>query len=319
MICRLAPIFACLAVPAWADVPNVVADIGPVHSMVARVMDGVGEPDLMVPTSVSPHGHAMRPSEADALSKADVVIWVGASLAPWMGAAVETLAENAVSLELIEDVGVAPAPEGAAADNKTIGAKDDHDDHAGHDHESHDDEHDHGHDHGGVDPHAWLDPATGKLWLEQIAKTLSEVDPENAIIYTANAEAGMAELDSLIQEVRTRIEPLRGRGYITFHDAYYWFETRFDLPSLGAISVSDAAPASAGQVALLRQIVVSSKAVCVFSEPQFAPSLVATLTDGTPARSGELDPLGATLQPGIDLYPTLLRNLSISLEDCLSK
>lgn len=309
MIRRLAPVFACLALPAGAEVPRVVADIGPVHSMVARVMDGVGEPMLLIPTSVSPHGHGMRPSEAEMLSRADVVIWVGAALAPWMGAAVGSLAEDATSLELLVDVGVAPPPEGVMQADKVIGGELDHDDH----------DHDHDHDHGGIDPHAWLDPATAKLWLGRIAETLAEADPENAIIYATNAEAGQAEFDSLMLEVRTRVEPLRGRGYITFHDAYHGFETRFDLPSLGSISVSDAVPASAGQVAALRDAVVSSKAACVFSEPQFPPGLVVTLTDGTSAGSGELDPLGATLQPGIELYPTLLRNLSLALEDCLSK
>lgn len=317
MIRCLAPVFACLALPALADMPRVVADIGPVHSMVARVMDGVGVPDLMLPTGVSPHGHAMRPSEADALSKADAVFWVGASLAPWMERAVDSLAQDAVSVELLVDAGVAPLPEGAAqadadrAIENLLPLEHGHDDHAGHGHE--------GHDHGGFDPHAWLDPATGKLWLDRIADTLAELDPENAIIYTANAEAGRAELDSLMIEIRARLTPLRGRGYITFHDAYSWFETRFDLPALGSISVSDATPASAGQVAALREIITTSEATCIFSEPQFDPGLAEILVDGTSVHTGVLDPLGATLQPGTELYPALLRNLSLSLEDCLTR
>ncbi|SDZ56669.1 zinc transport system substrate-binding protein [Jannaschia faecimaris] len=329
MIGRLAPFFACLALPALAEVPVVVADIGPVHSMVARVMDGVGTPVLMIPAGVSPHGHAMRPSEAAALTRADLVVWVGAALAPWMERVVETLAEDARSLELLEDVGVAPSPKALQAENMEAEPGDhpgddhghaEHEEHAEADHSGEDHGHadDHGHDHGGIDPHAWLDPATGKLWLDRIAEVLTELDPENEIIYAANADAGKAELDSLMMEIRARMVPLQGRGYITFHDAYSGFEERFDIPSLGAISVSDAAPASAGQVASLREVVVASQAVCVFAEPQFDPGLVKTLTEGTSARSGVLDPLGATLQPGIDLYPTLLRNLSISLEDCLT-
>lgn len=318
MIRRLATVFTCLALPAVAEVPRVVADIGPVHSMVARVMEGVGAPDLMLPTGVSPHGHAMRPSEADALSKADAVFWVGASLAPWMERAVESLAQDAVSVELLVDAGVAPVPEGRASAEKDHGDADDHGD--GHEnHDDHADHEDHGHDHGGVDPHAWLDPETGKIWFERIAETLADLDPENAIIYAANADAGMAELDSLMIEIRERVAPLRGQGYITFHDAYNWFETRFDLPASGSVSVSDATPASAGRVAELREIIVASEATCIFSEPQFDPGLAATLAEGTSAQTGVLDPLGATLQPGPALYPTLLRNMSLSLEDCLTR
>ncbi|CTQ49510.1 zinc ABC transporter substrate-binding protein [Jannaschia donghaensis] len=304
MIPRLAPLLACLTFPAVADVPAVVADIGPVHSMVARVMDGVGNPRLLIPAGVSPHGHAMRPSEADALARADIVFWVGTALAPWLDRAVDSLASDAMSVELLETA--AGAPEGAEEDHDDDVDNDAHDDHDGH-------------DHGDIDPHAWLDPVTGKLWLDRIADVLAEADPENAIIYAANAEAGKAELDTLVVEVRAQLEPVRGRGYITFHDAYHGFETRFDMPSLGAISVSDAVPPSAGQVARLRDVVTTAKAVCVFSEPQFDPGLVETLTEGTEARAGVLDPLGATLQPGMTLYPTLLRSIATALEDCLSR
>lgn len=333
----LTPFFACFALPALAEVPVVVADIGPVHSMVARVMDGVGVPSLLLPTSVSPHGHAMRPSEAEMLTQADVVIWVGADLAPWMAQAIGSLAQNAVAVELLEEGGIAPLPaapdvmvEEAHHEGEEDNHHDGHDGHGDHEehesdkgHEGHDDHadaaaHDHGHDHGGIDPHGWLDPATGKLWLRHIADVLSEVDPENAIIYGANAEAGQAELDGLILELRAQLAPVAGRGFITFHDAYGRFEARFGMPSLGAISISDAVPPSARQVSVLRDMVVASKAECVFSEPQFAPDLVTTLTEGTGARAGVLDPLGATLQPGIELYPTLLRNISASLKDCLT-
>ena len=319
MIPRLALIFACLTTPALADAPRVLADIGPVHSMVARVMDGVGEPVLLIPAGMSPHGHSMRPSEADALTRADLVVWVGPALTPWLERAVETLANDAVSLALLE------AEDGEHAGE---GAHDDHADHADHAgeaaHDDHAEEHAEeaahdGHDHGGVDPHAWLDPVTGKHWLDRIAARLSELDPGNAIIYAANADAGKAELDALIQKIRATLAPVRGGGYITFHDAYGGFASRFDMPSLGAISVSDAIPPSAGQVSELRDRVVASEARCVFSEPQFDPGLVETLTEGTEARTGVLDPLGATLRPGIGLYPKLLTNLSMALETCLAK
>lgn len=331
MSLRFALVLGVLPFSAVAEVPSVLADIGPVHSLVARVMDGVDAPVLLLPPGASPHGYAMRPSEAEALERADVVFWVGEALAPWLGDAIGTLAEDALTVELLQQVVERPEAQeeseadhgddhgddhaaGHDDDDDPAKAAEDHDDH-GHDDHGHDD-HGHGHDHG-VDPHAWLDPINAKLWLGVIAETLAEVDPENEIIYAANAEAGQAEIDALMIEIRERLAPVTQSGYIVFHDAYGWFEDRFEFPALGSISVSDAVPPSAARVSALRNVVVASEAACVFSEPQFNPGLVDTLTEGTNARSGVLDPLGALLEPGVSLYPTLLRNLSIALAECL--
>ena len=80
---------------AMAKAPNVAADIAPVHSLVARVMAGVGTPDLVFPAGASPHQYNLRPSEAGALQEADVVFWLGEDLTPWLADAVATLAEGA--------------------------------------------------------------------------------------------------------------------------------------------------------------------------------------------------------------------------------
>ncbi|WP_179378349.1 zinc ABC transporter substrate-binding protein [Jannaschia marina] len=336
MIRRLVPFLSVLAVPAAAEVPNVVADIGPVHSMVARVMEGVAEPSLLLPTNVTPHGHSMRPSEARMLADAEIIFWVSGDLTPWLERGIGSLAEDAVSVELLEDAGVALSPEGAkdhddhneehahGADTHDDDHGDAHDEHHG-DEPHHDEEHEdaadghdhHGHDHGDVDPHAWLDPQTGKIWLTHIAEVLSRHDPDNAVIYRANAEAGHAELDRIQADVQTRLAPVRDVGFVTLHDAYSAFERRFDVSVLGSITVSEAAPATAAQISELREEVVASRAICVFSEPQFPDDLVQTLTEGTEARSGVLDPLGAALTPGATLYPLLLDRISLSLEECL--
>ncbi|WP_281824658.1 zinc ABC transporter substrate-binding protein [Jannaschia rubra] len=300
---RLALLLSVVAFPAVAEVPKVVADVGPIHSMVARVMDGLGAPTLIVPPGLSPHGHALRPSEASALQDADVVVRVGGTLAPWLDDAVGTLAPKARSLVLLD----VPETQLRTFD-EDHGHGDDDDPHKDHDADA-----------VAIDPHAWLDPDNGKLWLDAIADTLSEADPENAIIYAANAEAGRAELDGLKIEIEGTLAPVRDRGFIVFHDAYGYFEEKFSIPSAGAINVSDAAPPSAARVAALRDAVVDADAVCVFSEPQFNTGLVTTLTEGTGARSGVLDPLGAALQPGPALYPALLRGLATSLSECLAE
>jgi zinc transport system substrate-binding protein len=321
------------AAPASAS-PTVVTDIPAVHALVSTVMQGVGEPEMILPPGASPHGYAMRPSEAAALQSADVVVWIGEALTPWLERAIDTLAPDAVSVELLAAPG---ATTHEFRDGATFEKHDhDHDEHEEHAHDDHahdetaaadhdheDDAHDapahddHAHDHDGVDPHAWLDPENGKVWLDAIAAALSAADPVNAGAFFQNAAAGKAELDALIADISADLAPVRDRGFVVFHDAYQYFEARFGVEATGAISLGDAAAPSPARVAEIKGAIEAMDAACVFSEPQFEPALVETVIEGTNARSGVLDPLGAKLPLGPSLYPALLSNMRDSLLDCL--
>ena len=303
---------------AAANVPRVAADIAPVHSLVSRVMQGVGTPDLIIAPGASPHEYSLRPSEARALSEADLVFWVGEDLTPWMENAISTLAAGADVTALLDLEGVEKLPFRDAA----IFGDDGHDHVEGHDHaEGHskeaEHEHDHDHDHGEVDAHAWLSPANALVWLDAIAMRLSAADPDNAAVYEANAEAGKDELRALSTEVDAILEPVRGRPFVVFHDAYQYFERSFDIPSAGAISISDATDPSPARIAALQEEVARIGVVCVLAEPQFNRALVDTVGDGLQVRSAVLDPLGVGIEPGPELYPTLIRDLATALAGCL--
>jgi len=322
---------------ALADVPNVAADIAPVHSLVARVMQGVGEPSLIVAPGASPHAYSLRPSEARALQQAELVFWIGPDLTPWLEGAIRTLASDATVTELLEVNGTTELSfrEGAlfeAHDHEEHGEEDNPDDHGheehadGEDHEDHDhEEHangeDHdaheGHDHGAHDPHAWLSPDNGAVWMNAIAAQLSAADPDNAGAYFANAAAGREELTMLSAEINSILDPVRGRNFIVFHDAYQYFETAFDFPASGAISVSDASDPSPARVAEIQARVAEQGISCVLSEPQYNPGIVAAVMDGSEANAGVLDPLGSDLEPGQDLYGNVLRNLAKAFANCL--
>ncbi|NDK34991.1 zinc ABC transporter substrate-binding protein [Rhodovulum sulfidophilum] len=329
-----------LATAANAEVPSVVADIPPVHSLVSIVMGDLGTPGLLVQPGASPHGYSLRPSEAEALDDADAVFWVGEALEPWLEGPLDALAADAHVVELMETDGTTELKfrenatfEPHSHDHGHEHAEEDHDhehavaghdhdhEHAedhDHDHEEHDHDHDHeGHHHHGHDPHAWLDPENAKVWLGAIAAELSELDPENAATYAANAKAGQAELDGLIGEISAELAPVRGKHFIVFHDAYHYFENRFDFPASGSITLSDASAPSPARIEEIQNKVRELDVTCAFSEPQFNPKLVATVFRGTDAKAGVMDPLGADLAIGADLYPHLLRNLSSSLTDCL--
>ena len=194
--------------------------------------------------------------------------------------------------------------------------KDDHDEHK-HDDHGHDDHDDHGH--GEADPHVWLDPVNAKAMVHEIEEALAEADPAHAATYEANAEALMAKLDGLVDEIDAELEPVKGRGYVVFHDAYQYFENRFGVSAVGSITVSPEVLPGAERVSELQEKVRELGATCVFSEPQFEPKLVATVTENTNAGTGVLDPLGASIKDGPELYFTLIRTMAKSLKDCLAK
>ena len=305
---------------ASAKVPQVAVDIAPVHSLVTRVMDGVGAPNLVIQVGASPHEYNLRPSEAQALQDANLVFWIGSDLTPWLADAIQTLAPNAVTTALLESEGTIELEfresalfEAHAHDDHDEDKHADHDDHDDHDEDKHAD-HD---DHGAHDPHAWLSPQNAKTWLNVIASKLSAADPKNAGIYFSNAAAGQTEIDALIAEVNATLEPVRGMNFIVFHDAYQYFENDFDFPASGAISIADASDPSPARIQEIQGRISNEGIDCVLAEPQFNPGLVATVMDGSEAKTGILDPLGAGLQPGAKLYPELIRNLSKALTNCL--
>lgn len=328
---------------ALAEAPRVAVDIAPVHSLVARVMQGLGTPDLIVQPGASPHEYSLRPSEARALQEADLVFWVGDDLTPWMKDAIGTLSSDAKVTTLIKANGtlVLGFREGALfeahqhdhAGGEAHGDEAHDHDHEAHDHDAHDHdapekdahdheahsegaEKDHAHDPDGVDPHAWLAPENAAAWIDVIAGELSAADPENAQAYLANAAAARTELDGLIREIDAALAPVRGKRFIVFHDAYQYFEVSFDLAAAGAISLSDASDPSPARIAEIQARIAEEGIDCILAEPQFNPGLVATVSEGTQAGTGVLDPLGSDLQPGADLYPQLMRALARSLAAC---
>jgi zinc transport system substrate-binding protein len=301
---------AALLTTSALGAPNVVASIKPVHSLVAAVMAGVGEPNLLVRGAASPHTYALKPSDAAALEAADIVFWTGHGMELFLDDALDTLSTNAQLVELAEAPGIEllPVREGGAFEAHA------HEEEHNHDHEE---GHDHDHEHAEGDMHFWLDPENAKLMVAHIATTLSAADPDNAQAYSANAENTQAALDQLQAELATALAPVQEKPFIVFHDAYQYFEARFGLTLAGSITVTPDTTPGAARIDELKNKISELGATCVFSEPNFQPTIINAITEGSEAKAGVLDPEGGALAEGPDLYPNLLRGLATSLADCL--
>lgn len=348
---------AALPLTAIAEVPRVLVDTPALHSITAQVMAGVGTPDLLLPPGASPHDYALRPSDAAALSQANLIFWVGPGLTFWLTEPIETLGAQATQIALLNSTGWPTLPlrdwddghdHGQASahseedDHDTDHDDDhdaDHDDEHSDDHDAnhddhgdeHDDEHhdDHGDDHeaghddhddhsgNSVDPHAWLDPQVASAWASTIADALAAQDPDNAAQYQQNA-LSFAEMNTqLISDLTAQLAPYSGQGYVVPHDAFQYFEVRFDMPASGTISLSDAQMPTPSALATLKQEVEQDQIGCILTDVQTSTDWANLVAEGTSARPVSADPAGSNLAAGPELYDMLLRNLADALETCL--
>ncbi|WP_438955058.1 zinc ABC transporter substrate-binding protein [Cognatiyoonia sp.] len=287
-----------LGVPSFilADVPSVATDILPVHSLVSQVMDGVGEPSLILPPGASPHGHTLRPSEARSIREADVVFWIGASLTPWLEEPLETLGAEAQHFTLMrEDVELT-----------VIALEDGHEDHSDHDHGDAD-----------YDPHGWLDPDNAMMWLTQIAEVLSALDPENADDYAINARIGISTIEGAVSRANAAVD-LDGKSYIAYHDAFAYFDRYFGLTKVAAVTPADAREPSPSNIIRIRGDIEASGAACFVADAPFDEDFVSILFGPQPVKTVIISPLGLEYAPGPSLYPQMITNMAAAFGECLS-
>ena len=315
--------------PTNADI-KVVASIKPIHSLASYLMDGVAKPDLIVDGYASPHGFAMKPSHAKMLQNADLIFWVGEDLENFLEKPLKSIAKKAEKIELMEIKGLQVLKfrernifdDHDDHDHDDHGKKeDDHDDHGHDDHgkkDGHDDHDDHdgheGHHHGEFDPHIWLDPVNAKVILKEMAEHLIENDSKNEATYKSNLKKALNDIDKLTADVKAELN--KSVASIVFHDAYQYFEERFNVNILGAFTVNTDVMPGAEQLKEIREVIEHDKVACVFSEPQFNPDIIKAVAKDMNIKTGVVDPLGATLNPGKSLYFDLIRNMSASFKGC---
>ena len=307
---------------AQADVKTdikVVTTIKPLHSLISRIMESRGEPQLIIEGTNNPHTFVFKPSHAEMLEEADIVFWIGEDLEAFMEKPLDSLAKNAKKIAFMESDSI----EKLRFREENI--FDDHDDHDGHkdddhddhdDHDGHEDEHE-GHDdhnHGEFDAHIWLDPENAKEMVKIIRDELIKIDPEGQRQYSVNTAGATLELDNLINNVEKELS--KDISYVVFHDAYQYFETRFDVTSAGALTLNPDVLPGAKQIADIQDLIRDKGIKCIFSEPQYNPKIIETLGNDMNTYTGVMDPLGAFIDAGPTMYVELINGIANSIKEC---
>ena len=311
---------------AHADVSTdikVVTTIKPLHSLISRIMETRGEPQLIIEGTNNPHTFVFKPSHAKMIEEADIVFWIGEDLEAFMEKPLNSLAKDtkkigfmdSESIEKIEFREKNIFDDHDGHEDEHEGHEDDDDDH-GHKDDDHDDDHKdaHAHAHGEFDPHIWLDPENAKEMVKIIRDELIKIDPEGQRQYSVNTAGATLELDNLINSVEKELS--KDISYIVFHDAYQYFENRFGVIPAGALTLNPDVLPGAKQIADIQDVINDKGIKCIFSEPQYNPKIIETLGNDMNVSTGVMDPLGAFIDAGPTMYVELINGIANSIKEC---
>ncbi len=290
---------------------KIVATLAPIHSLATAIGEGVATVTLLLPAHQSHHVLNLKPSDLRTLAAADLLIWVGPELEPAIARTLQSSSQPRPILTLSQIEGLTRLPlRTGGVWGEAHGAEE----HPGEEGAHAEDPH----EAGAIDPHFWLSITNGAAMVRAISQRLQQLDPDHQARYQQNSEALLATLAALRQELATQLAPYQTTPYLLFHDAYHYFEAEFGLQPVGSIALHPDQPMGAKRLQQLREQIQAQQVRCLFSEPQFEPKLVATLTRDLAIRSDTLDPIGLHLPLGRDLYPQLLRQLAQALQRCLT-
>jgi zinc transport system substrate-binding protein len=256
-------------------------------------MSGIAEPKLIVDGLYSPHNYTLKPKNAVEIQSADLIFWGGREIEPFLIRSLQNLSKTTtISISELDNLEKLPL--------RNIK------------------QHQH-HTESGIDPHLWLDPINAIHIIKGTVTELSSIDPDNSSLYQRNGKDIIVKLELLHTQLTGMSEEIRDIPFMVYHDSYQYFEHRYQLKSLGVMVQNINHASSAGRLALIRKQLVKNKVRCLFSEPQFSDRLVKVATDGITTQIGSLDPIGARLIPGPELYFNLMDNLINNLSSCLKK
>ena len=307
-----------VSAPAFAE-PRVLTSIKPLQLIAAAVLEGVGTPEVLLPSDASPHHYSLRPSDLRRVKEADLVYWIGPDLESFLPTVLNGRKGKSVAVQDMPDLHLRHFGEEHRHDDEPLEDQSEVDDEKMTTTVSQTDNHDQLHRPGTLDAHLWLRPENTRLIAERMATDLTLVDPVNAARYQANLDAFEQRLKDLDIKLKAHLKPLAGKPYFVFHQAFDYFEEAYGLQHAGVLAVSSEVQPGARHVAEMRERLKAAGPTCIFSEPPMRPRLAQTLSDGLPVHFAELDALGFGLKPLSNNYEQLLMNLSDGLAGCLDQ
>jgi zinc transport system substrate-binding protein len=294
----------------------VLASFYPLQYVTEQVGGDLVSVDSLTPPGAEPHDLELSPAQVDQVGRADLVVY----LSGFQAAVDDAVAANppAHAVDAAQDTELHAAG-GAHADDAHAGDEHGADEHGADEHATHDDAADehaddaHGadahtegehaadahadehatdaHDHGSLDPHFWLDPTRLPAVAEDVADRLSEIDPDNAGTYAANAAAFADEMAALDARYTEGLATCDTRSIVTTHEAFSYLAERYDLEQVGIAGVDPEGEPSPARLAEVGDIVRAEGVGTIFFETLASPKVAETLAEELGVDTAVLDPL----------------------------
>lgn len=266
---------------------KIVTSFYPIYAMTKEVSGDVNDV-RMIQSSSGIHSFEPSPADVQAIYDADVFFYHSRILESWAGRL--TPAEQGSKVKLVEaSKGVEMARVEGLEDMEVAADVDEA---------------------SLYDPHTWMDPILIAQEVEQIAKDLSAIDPENAATYQKNAEKMAKEAHDLADRYQTIFQQTKNKTFVTQHTAFAYTARRFGLTQLGIAGVSEEEP-SPRQLAEIKEFIDTYHVQTIFVERGVSDKLAKALATSTDVELMVLEPLESDPQNEKSFLENLEANLAI--------
>lgn len=319
---------------------TVTTSIPPLAGIVAPLLGENDKINVVLKAGHSPHSFQMTPKNMRQIAESDLILWVKTPVDVWMKKPLHNSNAEKIGMSDLTGLKRLPVRKGGLWEKHDHhhgeeGHHDEHhDDHHSGSHQSgnhekhnnahHDDHHDEHYADQKMDGHLWLSYENAILLVKEASKKLQMLKPKEANLIKSREAAWLQKLANLDQKINKQLLPLAQANYLVLHDAYQYFEDRYNLQATGSITLNPTISPSLKRVGELREKIENGNIKCVFKEPQFPEKRVYAVVRGMQVNIGSLDPIGVVKdkQAKNQLYlpyDQFLQQLSNGYLDCLSK
>jgi len=272
---------------------DIVVTIKPLYSLVAQLSEGIKKPVLLMRQMPSPHHYTMRPSDRRLLANAGMIVWIGPQMESYLSKVIQQ--QDATIVSAIQADGLTLLNRRIKNDTQHANG------HPAHDH---------------LDPHIWLSTHNAIAISRHIAQQLTTRDPDNTVRYEKNLQQLTEKISLLAMKIKTSLKN-RQQPFITYHDAFQYFEAENKLHYIDSINFDEEAGTSLKHLRHIRAEIEKNHIQCLlYQAPK--PDLIQTLTANTKIKAVALDPLGVRVDNDENAWFEIMRNMSANFKRCLS-
>lgn len=264
----------------------VLASIKPIQLIAQAITEGVSDVDVLLPAGVTPHDYALKPSDLKRVYAADMVLWLGAEIEPYLTKPMRMYGGEPLAVWHPE---------------KDVKAAAEH--------------HDHEHHHLYGDPHLWFSPLEAMRVAKELTGRLVLLDQTNATRYQQNLQAFVKRLEVVDEEIKQQLAGGVGH-YLVAHDGYSYFEHQYGLQHVAVVSATPESKPGAKGLLKLRRTIINGEVDCLFVEPQTDARMVTLLVDGTDLQVYVMDPMAKDIEVSPKGYETFLVNTATQFRKC---